>query len=142
MIYWNLNTRKYINWSCYKNIYSFNKFNFIFIWLCMYKVFLCVLLVIDSNMFLNISQDVLHVTVVCRILEVTSMVIIVVCTASVSMRCCWEFHVHHWLVWEIFRFTVVFWRPMRSVSHQIPIWKAVVVHVTVCELLLVLIHFV
>ena len=70
------------------------------------------------------------------------MVIIVVCTASISMRSCGEFHVHHRLVWEIFWFAVVFRRSMRGVSHQIAIWKAVIVHVTVCKLLLVLVDFV
>lgn len=95
-----------------------------------------------SNVLLNISQNILHITVVSRILEVTRVMIIVVCTASISMWGSWEFHVHHWLVWEILGFTVVFWRSVRSVSHQIPVWKAVVMHVTVCKLLLVLVHFV
>jgi len=68
--------------------------------------------------------------------------VVVVCTASVSMRSCRELHVHHGLVWKVFRFAIVLWGTMWSVTHEIAVGKAVIMHVTVGKFLLVLIHFV
>jgi hypothetical protein len=70
------------------------------------------------------------------------MMVVVVCTASVSVGSCWELHVHHWLVWKVFRFAVIFWWSVGSVSHQVAIWKTVIMHIAICKFLLVLIHFV
>ena len=94
-----------------------------------------------SDMFLNVTYNSMHVIVVSWILQVASM-LVVICAASVSVRCGWELYIHHLLVWKVFWFAVVLWRAMRGVSHQITIWKAIIMHVTVCKLLLILIDLV
>ena len=93
-------------------------------------------------MLLDVSYNSMHIVVVGWVLKITRVVVVVVSTASVSMGGCWEFHVHHVLVREVFWFAVIFWWSMRSVSHKVSIWKAVIVHVAVCKLLLVLVYFV
>ena len=77
-------------------------------------------------MLLNISEHVLHVVV--RV----ARVIVVVRAAPVAVRGCWEFHVHYWmLVREILGLlAVVFWGTVtRLVEHQVPIGKAIIMHV-------------
>ena len=77
-------------------------------------------------MLLNIPEHVLHVVV--RI----ARVIVVVRAAPVAVGSCWEFHVHYWvLVREILGLlAIVFWGAVTGlVQHQIPIGKAIIMHV-------------
>lgn len=71
---------------------------------------------------------------------------IVIRAASVSMTGRWELHVHYrCLIGEVFRFAVVFWRPMvtvGSVSHEISVWETIIMQIGVSELLLIHLYFV
>ena len=52
-----------------------------------------------SNMFLDVTQYVMHIIVVIvirRVLHVRDLVGVVICAASVAMACRWELHIHYW----------------------------------------------
>lgn len=55
-----------------------------------------------SNVFLDVSQNILHVPVEGCVVMIMLIIIIMVRAASVSMAGCWEFHVHHWLIRKVF----------------------------------------
>ena len=71
---------------------------------------------------------------------------VVVGATPVSMRSCWEFHVHYWrmLIWKILRLlTIVLWRAVAGlVEHQVAIGETVIMHVRRSEFLLILVDLV
>ena len=71
---------------------------------------------------------------------------IVIRAASVTMTGSWELHVHYrCLIRKVLGFAVVFGRPMvavGSVSHEISVWKTIIMQIGVGELLLVHLYFV
>ena len=71
-------------------------------------------------MLLNISKNILHI----------SVIRIVICAASVSMWCSWKLHVHQWLVAKILRFLIELWRMMWStIRHQITVAQTLLIAV-------------
>lgn len=97
-----------------------------------------------SDMLLNIAEYVGHIIVICWILQMARVVVsVVICTASVSVAGRGEFHVHdRRLIGKVFWFPVVLWWSVRSITHQVSIWKAIIVHIAVGKFLLICMDFV